>query len=246
MELKVHNLIKGNAWDCSDIELPNEIIEEIKRTPIFRGCEDHPIWVPTNSRVLSSKAVYEEIRFRGQRGPWITLFWFRGHIPKFSFIAWLVAKGRIPTFDKLRAWNFQVSGNCLLCSNFDETRDHLFFGCCYSKHILEFGFKWTCTRPPTGDKLWPTIVDWFSVHTRGNSFRKCVLKIFWTCCIHKIWKERNQRLHQGEGQSCERILMQIKNEVALACAQFNNIKRTATNWDICHSWGIDTKVLSPA
>lgn len=136
--------------DCSNLELSREIIEEIKQTPIYSGMEDRPIWNPTNSMELTSKIVYDEVRIRGNRGYWKDLIWFKGHIPKFSFVTWMVAKGRIPTFDRMIAWNLQTSGICLLCGDSIETRDHLFFDCSYSKHILETGLQWTCTRMSSG------------------------------------------------------------------------------------------------
>lgn len=42
-------------------------------------------------------------------------------------MAWLVALGRIHTFDKLRAWNLIADSTRLLCYNVEESRDHNFF-----------------------------------------------------------------------------------------------------------------------
>lgn len=245
-ELKVSQFINQGVWDCTELNLPSEILEAIQRTPIHRNRDDWPIWTPTNSRNLSSKTVYEEVRARGQIGHWNKLFWFKKHIPKFSFISWLVAMGRISTFDKMRNWNISVNSECLLCNAADENRNHLFFECYFSKSILKKGFQWCCTRFPAEDSSWDTIYTWFIDHVKGNSFREHVLKIFWTSCIHRIWMERNHRLHNRSLLRWERIVAQIKNDVALACSNLKNIPNSALHSDICQNWGISPLILSVA
>lgn len=130
--LKVSQIIKEGVWDCSELNLPHHIKEAIYSVPIHRDMPDKPVWVPNNAKVLPSKVIYDEVRQRGVRGDWNNLIWFSKHIPKFSFVTWLVALGRINTLDKLRTWSIETDSVCLLCMNNEETRDHLFFSCEYS------------------------------------------------------------------------------------------------------------------
>lgn len=241
----VEQIIKDGVWECDNLELPAYLLEAIYQTPIHREQPDRPLWVPSNSMQPSSKVFFNEIRARRQRGYWSSLFWFKGHVPKFGFFAWLVSLGRISTFDKMIEWNIPVNNSCLLCHDSEESRNHLFFECKYSKQLLQLGFQWCCTTSIPGDKSWPNVLNWFVTNARGCSFRKFVLKTFWICCIHRIWKERNLRLHHGREQNWERLMVHIKNEVAMSCSNLKNIKRNATHWEICQSWGINLNILSP-
>ena len=68
---------------------------------------------------------------------WDKLIWFSYHIPKHPVISWMAILNRLPTKDRLLSWGIEVDGRCLFCQSELETRDHLFFGCRYSKSIWE-------------------------------------------------------------------------------------------------------------
>lgn len=114
--LRVCQLIKDGNWDCTNMNLPRQLIEAINNVPITRGSVDKPIQVPLNSLELPSKIIYDDIRHKWVSGHWIQLLWFKKHVPKFSFITWLVALDKINTSVKLRSWHINVDTKCLLCS----------------------------------------------------------------------------------------------------------------------------------
>lgn len=239
----VHHIIKEGAWDFNNLNLPDSIMDIIRMTPLHGGNRDRPVWVPLNLLDPSSKVIYHEIRTRGQDGPWRKLIWFKSHVPKFSFITWLAALNRLPTFDRLRSWNIQVDDKCLLCQNAQETRDHLFFACNFSRQILSEGFRKTCTSLPSGNLTWDSVLTWLTTHGSGSSFRKTILKLFWTCGVHKIWRERNSRKHLCNPQNWERVLILIQHDISALCSKFKGIKRNGLNWDICNNWRINLNIL---
>ena len=57
---------------------------------------------------------------------------------------------RLPTKDMIKSWGLEVDGVCVLCGGAEETRDHLFSECIFSK------------------QLWKEILV-LSGHTRGVS-----------------------------------------------------------------------------
>ncbi|KAL0671663.1 hypothetical protein Bca4012_034367 [Brassica carinata] len=67
--------------------------------------------------------------------PWFSLVWFKQKIPKHVFIAWLTFRDRLATRDHLSTWGIQVSPDCMLCGDENETRNHLFFDCCFSREV---------------------------------------------------------------------------------------------------------------
>ncbi|CAN1804292.1 hypothetical protein LINPERHAP1_LOCUS23861 [Linum perenne] len=51
---------------------------------------------------------------------WCDLVWKDPHIPRHSFLSWLVIKDRVTTRDKLKKWGLCTVIDCLLCSNGEE------------------------------------------------------------------------------------------------------------------------------
>ncbi|CAN6937297.1 unnamed protein product [Brassica oleracea] len=81
---------------------------------------------------------------------WYKAVWFSQKIPKHSFMAWLLLKGRMLTKDRLRSWGLQVPAECLLCGHAAETANHLFFDCQFSTavwNLLLAGFEWLTHLP---------------------------------------------------------------------------------------------------
>ena len=50
----------------------------------------------------------------------------KGVIPKLSFTMWTANYDRLPTRARLAAWGMASSPLCPFCSNYEESRDHLF------------------------------------------------------------------------------------------------------------------------
>ncbi|XP_022772119.1 uncharacterized protein LOC111314763 [Durio zibethinus] len=44
---------------------------------------------------------------------------------------------RLPMKDRLRSWGMRIDSRCNLCYNEDETRDHVYFECVYSKEVWQ-------------------------------------------------------------------------------------------------------------
>ncbi|VVB00901.1 unnamed protein product [Arabis nemorensis] len=98
---------------------------------------------------FSASETWRAIHPPGQRVGWFKAVWFKGRIPKHSFICWVTARNRMHTRDRLRSWGLQVSPRCLLCDVEDETRQHLFFNCPYSHEIWYAFYSVMNLTPPT-------------------------------------------------------------------------------------------------
>lgn len=122
---------------------------------------------------------------------WHKSVWFRGRIPKHAFITWLVALDRLSTRDRMRRWGISVSPLCLLCSSADESRQHLFFDCGYSKEVWAFFFSAFQLSPPP---LFMDVLNWLKALTRDSNVN-LILKLTFQASFYMIWKERNSRLH---------------------------------------------------
>ena len=78
-----------------------------------------------------------------------------------------------------------MDGICVLCKEEEESRDHMFFGCSYSKKIWQEVLK-LCglTREIVS---WQEEVAWAIQRLRGKALISLLLKIAWNAVIYMIW-----------------------------------------------------------
>lgn len=48
---------------------------------------------------------------------WWSVVWFRGFVPRQTFILWLVCERKLMTRDKLKLWGFIHDDRCVLCGD---------------------------------------------------------------------------------------------------------------------------------
>ncbi|XP_074305841.1 uncharacterized protein LOC141641063 [Silene latifolia] len=77
-------------------------------------------------------AGYRWLQGSQTKAQWALVVWNRLNVPKHSFIAWLFAKERLLTKDRLRAFGLPIDGICDLCAMHTEDHNHLFYQCAFS------------------------------------------------------------------------------------------------------------------
>ena len=82
-------------------------------------------------------AVWRVIRPHKEKMDWHKLVWFSLNVPKHSLISWMAILNRLPTKDRMSEWGMQLDRGCVLCHNAEESRNHIFFGCSFSKGICK-------------------------------------------------------------------------------------------------------------
>lgn len=87
-----------------------------------------------------------------------SLVWFKGAIPKHSFICWLAILNRLSTRDRQQKSSPLIDKLCPFCG-VEESREHLFFDCSFSSQVWkEVVLKFAKLR---GDLLsWSSVVSW--------------------------------------------------------------------------------------
>ena len=68
-------------------------------------------------------------------------------MPKHSFIAWILMKGKILVNRRLHKLFSEIGLTCDLCNKGKETQDHLFFECNYARNV------WAKVRAWVGMKV---------------------------------------------------------------------------------------------
>jgi hypothetical protein len=106
------------------------------------------------------------------------LVWHPDRIPKINSFIWLVAHNKILTAENLRKRGMHGASRCVLCQQQEESLQHLFFHCIYSKEVWEIAL---------GDLShfmnWPNkVMDFFNnwnKHYIGRLYNKPELKHLW-------------------------------------------------------------------
>ncbi|XVF57159.1 hypothetical protein PTKIN_Ptkin06aG0181800 [Pterospermum kingtungense] len=143
---------------------------------------------------------------------------------------------RFPTKDRLLKWEMQVSDHCLLCHNLVDTRDHLFFGCNFSRKIWQSVLLLCNLRR---DVLsWNEELHWASKKLKGKSLLSTILRWAWLAFIYFIWKERSFKLHRQVEHSEGHIVDEIKQMIQVKVSDFIKIKKDSINCSLVHAWNI--------
>lgn len=156
--------------------------------------EDTYLWKPGNSAAssyFSTSETWEALHPQGEPVFWHRKVWFQGRIPKHAFITWVLARNRLGTRDRLRAWGLQVPANCILCNSTEETRQHMFFDCAYSSEVWTFFCSRLRVLPPV---LFEDGLRWLR-NPGPDEFVKLIVKLVYQAAVYHIWKERNNRIH---------------------------------------------------
>ncbi|XP_013674518.2 uncharacterized protein LOC106379039 [Brassica napus] len=211
----VRDALVDNRWWISSSRSRNPTICFLKnclpdhREVISSEADDRYLWkVGDNAPVegFSSSLMWNHLYGQETEVNWHKSIWFKGRIPKHAFISWLVALDRLSTRDRMRQWGVLVSPICPLCGTADESRQHIFFDCGYSKEVWSFFYSTLHLSPPT---LIMELLRWIKSPTRHNNVN-LILKLAFQACVYLVWKERNSRLHSQVSRPSASLILEIK------------------------------------
>lgn len=215
IDVVVRDALRGRDWWLSSSRSRNPVILLLRSVlpcpgSVFESQQDDTyLWksdqhAPTNR--FSAAGTWLALNPPAPPVPWSKSVWFKGRIPKHAFIAWVVSWNRLHTRDRLRSWGLNIPSICLLCSNQDETRDHLFFECTYSLAIWSFFTLRTYLTPP-GQFM--DCLIWIQTASRNKNL-SLIIKLLFQACIYSIWRERNRRLHSSNLRSTDVLIKEIQ------------------------------------
>ncbi|XP_021853707.1 uncharacterized protein [Spinacia oleracea] len=140
-----------------------------------------------NMPQYSVKQVYEKLVGNKPRVHWDKMVWNRLNVPKHRFICWLAVRSRLQTTDNLAKIGISQSAKCLICGLDDETHQHLFFQCQYSRQIIIAVHQWV------GFSINGNLVQLLrkAGQSRASRFRKQVYFAAIGAAVYLIWKCRN-------------------------------------------------------
>ena len=109
---------------------------------------------------------------------------------KIKVFGWLWLSDRLNSRNMLKRWHYNIGNDYtyLLCdSNLEETMEHLFFQCSFSKNCWsDLGIYWSTQG---------TRLDW--INLAKTSWNKPMFMAIFLQEAWSIWKERNNKLFRG-------------------------------------------------
>jgi hypothetical protein len=111
------------------------------------------------------------------------LRWNILEIPRHSFFLWLLYRDAIVTRHKMCSWGYSGhSQYCLFCHACQESREHIFFNCSFSRRIWN-ALMTDCLfdKVPVG---WEEVEVWSANVFSGKSLRTC---LGWLCLAAVVY-----------------------------------------------------------
>ncbi|GKD72578.1 RNA-directed DNA polymerase, eukaryota, reverse transcriptase zinc-binding domain protein, partial [Tanacetum coccineum] len=114
-------------------------LKEIKTPTIDEHKQDSVMWLSNEQRVVkfSINKVWGDISSQENKVDWHDVVWFPNAIPRHAFILWMLVHERLPTQDRLAKWYPNRVIKCVMCLQEQDSHQHLFFNCPYSKKVYD-------------------------------------------------------------------------------------------------------------
>ncbi|XP_074315561.1 uncharacterized protein LOC141651762 [Silene latifolia] len=142
----VHNIyLKGVTWE--DYNPPNEASWTWKKVCKMRKelkeAYDQNEWSNVPGKYYIIKKGYNWLNHISHEVDWHHIVWTKWSIPKHSFIAWLYYHQGFNTKEKLHRLGISQDNSCCICDQEEESIQHLFFQCQYSRRMIQRLQEWT-------------------------------------------------------------------------------------------------------
>ncbi|KAK1661991.1 hypothetical protein QYE76_050150 [Lolium multiflorum] len=160
--------------------------------------EDLPLWRWSPDGCYSAKSAYGAF-FAGQvRAPISDEIWLSRAPYSCKFFAWLAAKNRCWTADRLQRRGLPRPPACPLCDQEPESLQHLLLGCVVSREVWFWALR--CWGKENGSQRRTPSLEWWSSRTCPAAHRRdmwtAIILVFWC-----IWRHRNDVVFNGVAAS---------------------------------------------
>ncbi|XP_019235405.1 PREDICTED: uncharacterized protein LOC109215744 [Nicotiana attenuata] len=121
---------------------------------------------------------------------------------------WLQMQNKLLTADRLNKWGMMIDTKCSLCQKAEETRDHLFVECEYTKAMMHKLMSWTQNQSIVASS-WEQHVQKVIKRAKGKSKEAQLFKMLYSELVHYIWIEKNRRIFEKTSIGWKRIAKEI-------------------------------------
>lgn len=200
--------------------------------PSLSTVPDQYVWQVDDhvAETYSARLTWDSLRHHGTPQGWENIVWFKGHIPSHAFMTWVANLDRLPTRTRIATWIQHVDTSCCICSNFAETRDHLFLRCNFSEQVWTLVLKRLGYRPVLFH-TWTALLAWsdFKDSICPTTLRLLVIQ----ATLYNLWYERNVRLHSSLSTTPQATFMKIDRlirQAIIARKSRNKFRNLLSHW----------------
>ncbi|XP_062119366.1 uncharacterized protein LOC133833125 [Humulus lupulus] len=143
---------------------------------------------------------------------WNKFVWDRLITPKHRFIMWLVMWERLHTKNHIIKYNPSLDPTCLLCGEENESIEHLFFKCLYSRKCLIAIKNWLNWNAQPINLV--SLLKWI-FHAKFSRIYKSMLLSILATTVYNIWRVRNDVLWNQKLWHINHTVSMIQNECKL-------------------------------
>jgi len=232
---KVSDIMHGDQWNFPASSPDLQVLwSSISFNP-NPYMEDHCVWKGHHSGTFTVHSAWELIRESRPENCVHHLLWFKGHIPRQSFILWVASKKRLNTMDRLHSAGMLAHTTCILCAAHEESHNHLFFDCHYSNSV----WRTICSK---GNVQWPSLpwnqlLIWAAnTYRKGKDIMHTIPRLMLSTTVYFLWHERNRRIFSQQFQSHHSTSRDILELIRTHIINMEH-KRPIPD-SVCHTWGI--------
>lgn len=204
---RINSILHDGIWDLGP---SNDLVVRHLRTicaqtPI--NDRDDILWDGMSYCNMKISVLWDSIRPTATKPSWFDLVWCKFSVPKFAFHMWLVVQERLLTKDRMINFRMQANNLCILCGSGDETHEHLFCHCRYTRSVLS---AW----PLAITSNWSDIIaGHICISTGLSRVEREMSSLFISVAFYWIWRERNSRLHAGTPLAVLSLFDGVKRDV---------------------------------
>ncbi|XP_056697933.1 uncharacterized protein [Spinacia oleracea] len=107
----------------------------------------------------------------------------------------------------MRGWGINIAGLCELCQAADESLEHLFFDCYFSKEV--WGGVLQHMEVNRSVMQWDLEVQWCSVKSRSTKAADTRRSIAFAETVYALWLQRNAKIFKNKTDSVDCIIRRI-------------------------------------
>lgn len=232
---RVSDIMHGDQWNFPASSPDLQVLwSSISFNP-NPSMEDHYVWKGHHSGTFTVHSAWELLRESRSENCMHHLLWFKGHIPRQSFILWLASKKRLNTMDRLHNTGILAHTTCILCAAHEESHNHLFFDYHYSNIV----WRTICSKASV---QWPSLprnqlLIWaVNTYRKGKDIMHTIPRLMLSTTVYFLWHERNSRIFSQQFQSHHSTSRDI---LELIRTHIINMEHKCPIPDsVCDTWGI--------
>lgn len=160
---------------------------------------------------LTSRDIWDSIRSVAPSVTWHDAVWLKYGVNRYAHHNWLLCHRRLYTLMRLHhTFGMDISVQCYLCIQGEETDSHLFLQCTYSRHVLAQLME-PMHIEVNSDEPWHIFIT--GVSQLQDTLKRRVALLTLQVYAYHIWRERNARAHNKGFFSPGKLLNGIKLDI---------------------------------